>query len=423
MVFSTRGIELSLIIYKSFFPYHLVKISPWPVFFSVGVRRVLIGILHIFYSGSIFLVKIGLLVRVFIYGCWRYDIYEESYSGFHTEVVQIGLKIGFALFIVREVAFFFAFFWAFFHRRCSPSVELGIKWPPEGIMPFNFSSIPLLNTLLLLARGVLLTSAHIFFIKIPTFIPTPHGSTTVTTAGEYRGVNFIFEDDFEVEKSFTEAQVQENFEDCVALNGGEVPVMGEIKGDNWNGSYSVYFDWGDLGWGDKDYFFYDDQGNRIVDNRMKVRCTQHLFFRIYPVWSIFCWDVDIQGSFEHGDAVFLNHILELIVAVLGLGVLFTLFQIIEYMEAYFSIIDGVYGRTFFIATGFHGFHVLVGTIFLWNSYVILERGNFKISRHIWLSASIWYWHFVDVVWLFLFVFIYWWGGIRNDIIYTPKLIL
>jgi len=99
-------------------------------------------------------------------------------------------------------------------------------------MPFNFSSIPLLNTLLLLARGVLLTSAHIFFIKIPTFIPTPQGSTTTSTAGEYRGVNFVFEDDFEVEKSFTDAQVQENFEDCVALNGGEAPVIGEIKGDN-----------------------------------------------------------------------------------------------------------------------------------------------------------------------------------------------
>ena len=76
----------------------------------------------------------------------------------------------------------------------------------------------------------------------------------------------------------------------------------------------------------------------------------------------------------------------------------------------FAFGDGIYSSTFFMATGFHGFHVLVGTIFL---IVILFRtmaGHFKPEQHFGFEAAAWYWHFVDVVWLFLFFSIYWWGG-------------
>jgi len=93
-----------------------------------------------------------------------------------------------------------------------------------------------------------------------------------------------------------------------------------------------------------------------------------------------------------------------------LGVYFTLLQAIEYAEASFSIADSVYGSTFFVATGFHGLHVLVGTIFLRACLLRLLKAHFSSTHHFGFEAAAWYWHFVDVVWLFLFISIYWWGG-------------
>ena len=92
-----------------------------------------------------------------------------------------------------------------------------------------------------------------------------------------------------------------------------------------------------------------------------------------------------------------------------LGVIFTMLQVFEYIEAPFSIADSVYGSTFFIATGFHGFHVLVGTIFLFICLIRLNSFHFTSSHHFGFEAASWYWHFVDVVWLFLYICIYWWG--------------
>ena len=92
-----------------------------------------------------------------------------------------------------------------------------------------------------------------------------------------------------------------------------------------------------------------------------------------------------------------------------LGAYFTSLQAIEYAIASFSIADSVYGATFYVATGFHGLHVIIGTTFI---AVILYRHNyfhFTRGHHFGFEASAWYWHFVDVVWLFLFVCIYWWG--------------
>jgi len=93
-----------------------------------------------------------------------------------------------------------------------------------------------------------------------------------------------------------------------------------------------------------------------------------------------------------------------------LAVTFTLFQLLEYVEAPFTISDGIYGSVFFMATGFHGFHVIVGTLFLTVVTLRVLRGHFSKTHHIGFEAAAWYWHFVDVVWLFLFVVVYWWGG-------------
>ena len=91
-----------------------------------------------------------------------------------------------------------------------------------------------------------------------------------------------------------------------------------------------------------------------------------------------------------------------------LGVLFTVLQAFEYSHAPFSFKDGIYPSVFFMATGFHGFHVIVGTIFLAVCLVRAIKGQFTPEKHFGFEAAAWYWHFVDVVWLFLFAVIYWW---------------
>ncbi len=94
----------------------------------------------------------------------------------------------------------------------------------------------------------------------------------------------------------------------------------------------------------------------------------------------------------------------------GLGLFFLSFQLYEYHHATFPFKGGVFPSTFYMATGFHGFHVLVGTIFLFVCWMRTRKGHFTPDRHFGFEAAAWYWHFVDVVWLFLFIAIYWWGS-------------
>lgn len=100
-----------------------------------------------------------------------------------------------------------------------------------------------------------------------------------------------------------------------------------------------------------------------------------------------------------------------------LGVYFLILQGFEYYTASFGICDSVYGSTFFIATGFHGFHVIVGTLFLIFIWFRLLKNQLTRSHHFGFEAAAWYWHFVDVVWLFLFSVVYWWGTYYISIIY------
>jgi cytochrome c oxidase subunit 3 len=99
----------------------------------------------------------------------------------------------------------------------------------------------------------------------------------------------------------------------------------------------------------------------------------------------------------------------LLITVL-LGVSFSALQAVEYAHAPFGFKDGAFPSLFFMLTGFHGFHVIVGTIFLFVCYLRAKKGQFSEKHHLGFEFAAWYWHFVDVVWLFLFVFVYWWGG-------------
>ncbi len=109
----------------------------------------------------------------------------------------------------------------------------------------------------------------------------------------------------------------------------------------------------------------------------------------------------------HDDREGLKRALALTVA---LGFLFTCVQGYEYAHATFDFSGHIYGATFYMATGFHGFHVIVGTIFLIVCLIRAYQGDFTPKKHFGFEAAAWYWHFVDVVWLFLFAAIYVWGA-------------
>nr|AOY39817.1 cytochrome c oxidase subunit 3 [Curculionoidea sp. 1 KM-2015] len=93
-----------------------------------------------------------------------------------------------------------------------------------------------------------------------------------------------------------------------------------------------------------------------------------------------------------------------------LGIYFSMLQSFEYMEAPFSIADSSYGTTFFMTTGLHGMHVIVGTSFLTVCLIRLKNNHFSSIHHFGFEAAAWYWHFVDVVWLCLYLLMYWWSG-------------
>nr|QAY82084.1 cytochrome c oxidase subunit 3 [Endoclita minanus] len=255
-------------------PYHLVDYSPWPLTGALGVLILVSGMIKWFHQYNMNLFFLGYLIIIMtMYQWWRDVCREGTFQGKHTILVSKGLRWGMILFIISEVFFFLSFFWAFFHSSLSPTIEIGMMWPPLSIISFNPFQIPLLNTIILLTSGITVTWAH-------------------------------------------HALMSNNF----------------------------------------------------------TQTTQGLFFTVI------------------------------------LGIYFTLLQAYEYYEAPFTIADSVYGSTFFMATGFHGIHVIIGTIFLLICLLRHINNHFSMNHHFGFEAAAWYWHFVDVVWLFLYISLYWWGG-------------
>nr|AKK32523.1 cytochrome c oxidase subunit III [Henschiella sp. PJ-2015] len=259
---------------KNNHPYHLVDFSPWPLTSSIAGMTLTSGMIMWFHMKNMNLFMLGFMIMILSMIQWWRDITREgTFQGKHTNKVIFGLKMGMILFIISEIFFFLSFFWSFFHSSLSPTIELGMKWPPLNIMPFNPMHVPLLNTMILLSSGMSITWSH----------------------------------------------------------------------------HSI-----------------------MNSNYMQTKYSLML--------------------------------------TIILGIYFTILQAYEYIEASFSISDSIFGSTFFMATGFHGLHVIIGTIFL---IMTLMRHNFKHfsnKHHFGFEAAAWYWHFVDVVWLFLYISIYWWGS-------------
>nr|AXS66135.1 cytochrome c oxidase subunit 3 [Curculionoidea sp. 30 KM-2017] len=255
-------------------PFHLVDQSPWPLLGSLSMFSFMMGLIKWFHLNNPSLFFFSTLTNLLImYQWWRDIVREATFQGHHTLKVTQGLRLGMVLFIISEVFFFLAFFWAFFHASLSPSIELGMNWPPKGITPFNPLEIPLLNTLILISSGLSITWSH----------------------------------------------------------------------------------------------------HSLMENNY----TQSL---------------------------------QSLAITVILGFYFSLLQLYEYNEAPFNISDSIYGSTFFMTTGLHGLHVLIGSTFLLVNLIRLYNNHFSCTHHFGFEAAAWYWHFVDVVWLFLYISIYWWGS-------------
>jgi cytochrome c oxidase subunit 3 len=282
--------------------YHLLDPSPWPIVGAFSALVMAIGAIvgmrsmnggeGVFGISGWWLFAVGAAFVIGTMISWWTDVIDEAeHQKAHTPVVQFHLRYGMILFIMSEVMFFVAWFWAYFDVALYPDAGVshmvtretvtGGHWPPMAIETaagyfkgtFDPWSVPLLNTIILLTSGATVTFAH-------------------------------------------HALLQNN--------------------------------------------------------------------RSGLIWG-------------------------LVLTVL-LGMTFTFFQAYEYMHAAFSYAGHIYGATFFMATGFHGAHVIIGTIFLIVCLIRAIKGHFTPDHHFGFEAAAWYWHFVDVVWLFLFASIYVWGA-------------
>lgn len=194
-----------------------------------------------------------ILVIITIIQWWRDVIREGTFLGFHTRIVESGLRYGIIMFILSEVCFFFSFFWAFFHSSLAPTIELGCIWPPVGIYPLDAFTTPLLNTCVLLFSGVTVTWSH----------------------------------------------------------------------------FSI-----------------------------------------------------IEGSRKES--------IHRLIFTVVLGIYFTFLQLGEYIETSFTVADSVYGSVFFVATGFHGLHVIIGSVFLAVCLYRIFEHQMRRGRHFGFEAAAWY---------------------------------
>lgn len=136
-------------------------------------------------------------------------------------------------------------------------------------------------------------------------------------------------------------------------------------------------------------------------NPFKVPLLNTIILLISGITITWCHNRLINNNFKQTKIRLLTTII--------LGIYFSILQYIEYIEASFIIRDRTYGSTFFITTGFHGIHVIIGSLFLLICLIRHLKSHFSTYHHFGFEAAAWYWHFVDIIWLLVYRSIYWWG--------------
>ena len=145
-------------------PYHVVSPSPWPMASSIATINTIITLalsMHGYIPSDSHLLLITVIVLLISIVLWLRDtVIEGSYLGDHTLMVRRGFGYGFNLFVLSEVLIFAAIFWAYLHAAINPLIELGLQWAPQDIVKVEAIELPLLNTILLLSSGALVTYSH-----------------------------------------------------------------------------------------------------------------------------------------------------------------------------------------------------------------------------------------------------------------------
>jgi heme/copper-type cytochrome/quinol oxidase subunit 3 len=241
---------------------------------------------------------------------------------FHTNLVRKGFKIGFILFIISEIMFFFGFFWGFFHSSISPTIQIGAVWPPVDVEFITVKGFAIANTVILLTSGATLTVAHYAFELIPQKRNKLFESNVPFTESE---------ESFEVRLNAQYTDLNKFFFNSAKLEAYWMPFVNYFAKVDGMGvdktNYQIVFPFNTLFNPFQKYF----------DRNYGLRDTETLV------------------------KIYINLMLD---ATLLLAVLFMIFQGTEYFISPVNINTGIYGSTFYMITGLHGAHVFIGSCFL-----------------------------------------------------------
>lgn len=250
--------------------FFLLDIRPWPIIISLNCFNAFFSLIIFFKKTLVINFSARIITLALCSILWWMNYRKEfNISGLIRRDLERGLKFSMLLFISSEVFFFFSFFWAYFHFFLSPCLETRLIWPASQTKMFDYTNVPIVNTLILLTSGVTITVSHFY-----------------------------------------------------ALEGQKTLALS---------------------------------------------------------WS-------------------------LVTGVLGLA--FTALQVQEYFSSFFSIRDGTFGTSFFMLTGFHGLHVIIGSTYIIINFLYFYKFSYCDRRVVRFELASWYWHFVDVVWIFLYFFLY-----------------
>lgn len=394
-------------------PFHIVNRSPWPFFISLTVLSVTTGaVLYMHrYEGGDALLFWGVFFLSAIMWFWFRDIViEGTLEGQHTKKVQTGLRLGMKLFITTEIMFFFSFFWAFFHSALAPHTFIGAMWPPKGIIPMYLPeglSIAETNEAFLIEQYLEATTGKIATLNevkiLEEYLKTASvglidKSSFLYILSDHATKFYLIDKPYWIRLSNC---VNPNLEDdgfrwafCYLplFNPYSIPLAATFILLSSGLTLHIAGMWFNYANTSTLWPFNDTIRKVCFSLGLKMNKTKETLNT--PTRS---------GAF-YAIAFWLS-------ATIFLGLIFTAIQAYEYVVLLpFAINDSVFGSCFYMLTGFHGFHVILGTLGL---IVCLYRHiqcHFTKTVHVGFECAAWYWHFVDGVWLFVYSIIYWWSA-------------
>lgn len=403
--------------------FHLVNPSVLPVTFSLAILmgfQVLLSTIRLdthnefAYLHGFYFVLVGCILL-----SWILEAAREENRGAHTLEVQQSFRIAIVLFIVSELMLFVSFFWAFFHSCLNTSALTNGCFVPQGVVPFFWFRIPMLNTLILLSSGVSLTLAH----------------------GLLSGADRSYRAQVWLQVIIGSVYFVKNTAQNVIAYAEKSALTHRVSNlavEAWNRRSPSWRKYAKLAFNSNGPVVRSSVGIRSSQDQRIINATGFALTRMYREEII-----NHTPSHMYPAIWVMDTVLR--------GFVFLFFQAFEYITSLFTVADSVYGGIFFSLTGLHGFHVFVGVMFLLSFVVFNLSGRIDSSLQVagspgpwgnrrsygyadtyahssyrfnwWghriaFDGAAWYWHFVDVVWLFVFIVVYWYGFPVNYFVYA-----